>query len=156
MVKKLYPCPKCNRVLKTSQGRESHFNYFHKVEKAADLAYRQQRVKSRVEKHNILDGRCHVISSSKELQVLKLYLGTPCDSEGNYLPENTPPPPLQEQDKDNWSSFGSRIRFELAEELYQNNEASASSIDRILNLWAAHSALSGHEAPFKDFKDVYL
>lgn len=71
------------------------------------------------------------------------------------MPAGAPPTPPEEHDTQDWASFETRVRFKLAEELYLNNEASASSIDRILNIWAAHCATFGKDAPFRDHQDVY-
>lgn len=54
-----------------------------------------------------------------------------------------------------WGSYETRAKFELAEELYLNNQASASSIDRILDIWAADNLRFGQEPPFNDHRHLY-
>lgn len=80
---------------------------------------------------------------------------TPCDADGRDLADGTSPPLRQPQSNDDWGCFESRVRFELAEHFYVHDEASATSIDRILDIWSADKLADSSAAPFDDHRDLY-
>jgi hypothetical protein len=54
-----------------------------------------------------------------------------------------------------WSPFNSRIEFEVADLLFRSMEAPNSSIDRLLDLWAADMLQSSRQPPFADHRDLH-
>lgn len=151
-LRRRYVCPQCNRVTKTSFGLTSHYQSKHPRKRALDPTHRQQFVNSLREAHPILDGFISLVIWNF---FLKNIAGTPCDENGNNLPAGTPPPSQPAKSNTDWGSYETRIKFELAEELYLKNQASASSIDRILDIWAADNLPSGKEPPFDDHHHLY-
>lgn len=80
--------------------------------------------------------------------------GSPCDAEGNFLPENTPAPPREPQPNDDWSPYESRIEFELADTLFTRAQSSNTVINEILEIWAADKLKHNANAPFGNNKDL--
>ncbi|KAG1721168.1 uncharacterized protein EDB91DRAFT_1240337 [Suillus paluster] len=79
-----------------------------------------------------------------------------CDDEGNFLAPGTPPQPLSDKAPDDWSPYGSHVKFELANYLFTKNQTLAHSINQLLNIWAASLIQAGCKAPpFADYCDVY-
>ncbi|KAI0629758.1 hypothetical protein C8Q77DRAFT_1280491 [Trametes polyzona] len=81
--------------------------------------------------------------------------GLPCDQNGHFLPEGTPPPPRTSAQSGDWSPFCHRIEFELAEFLYKTEQMSGKNINTLMALWAADVAQYGGEPPFADRNDLY-
>ena len=77
----------------------------------------------------------------------------PCDIDGNFLPPNTPPPPIAQQSPMDWLPFQSRVEFELAELLFTQTEISNTQFDHLMGLWAADAARDGREPPFGGSKE---
>ena len=70
----------------------------------------------------------------------------PCNEDGQFLPRNTPPPPLD--DKQDWEPFVDRSSFELAELVFEKAELSAGEANQLLRIWAAHQIeTTQHEDP---------
>ena len=97
-----------------------------------------------------------------KLLMMYLYLiglthfpGQPCDEEGNFLPPDTPPPPRNTSDPDDWTPYQNWVEFETAEFLYCRTQMSASNINTLLDLWA--TTLLEHDAvpPFANHSDLY-
>ena len=82
-------------------------------------------------------------------------LGRPCDSTGEFLPENAPPPPRTTAPSNSWTPFDSRLEFEVAEFLYKVEQMSGSNISFLMELWAADVARYGGQPPFVDHRDLY-
>lgn len=82
--------------------------------------------------------------------------GIPCDKHGNPIPTGSPPPP-RESDKgpEEWTPFGSRPMFELADLLYTKSEMPAKQIDELLTIFAATSVANGTTPPFVNHKEMY-
>jgi hypothetical protein len=74
-----------------------------------------------------------------------ILVGLPCDMDGNFLPENSPPAPWEDRSPDDFSHFQDRALFELADLLYRRDQMSASNINDLLEVWAA--TLSSHQDP---------
>ncbi|KAI0769267.1 hypothetical protein BD413DRAFT_604897 [Trametes elegans] len=82
--------------------------------------------------------------------------GKPCDEAGCYiLPAGTAPPPRTSATPDDWSPFGTRLEFELAEFLYKREQMSARNITTLMSLWAAYALQHGIQPPFADHADLY-
>ncbi|KAG5640456.1 hypothetical protein DXG03_008589 [Asterophora parasitica] len=86
----------------------------------------------------------------------------PCDELGNDLPPNTPPlPRAGEQPLDDYSLYGSRAEFELADFLYRKEQMSGKKIDKLMEIWATFSASNDPDSntpsppPFANAADVY-
>lgn len=56
-----------------------------------------------------------------------------------------------------WSSYGSRANFELADFLYRKVQMPQRRIDELMDIWAATLLEAGvdRSPPFRDFKDLY-
>lgn len=65
----------------------------------------------------------------------------PCDEDGNFLPDDMPPP-LQDNFR-SWEPFESRSSFELAELTFEKAELSAGEADQLLRIWAAREIEQG-------------
>jgi len=81
--------------------------------------------------------------------------GRPCDKDGNDIPQGAPPPPEAEHDIDDWTPYGSRAEFELADFLFTREQMSGGNIDELLGIWAATVVADGAEPPFRSCKDLY-
>ncbi|KAG1870863.1 hypothetical protein F4604DRAFT_1583573 [Suillus subluteus] len=84
------------------------------------------------------------------------YEARPCDSEGEFLPPGTPPPPLTDKTPDDWTPYRSQVEFELADYLFTKNQTPAHSIDQLLDIWAASLMQAGSRSSlFSDHRHVY-
>jgi hypothetical protein len=84
------------------------------------------------------------------------YIAHPCDPDGAFLPPGAPPPPITEKSPDDWTPYGSRVEFELADYLFTKNQTPAHSIDQLLNIWAASLVQAGSKCTvFSDHRDLY-
>ncbi|KAF8424793.1 hypothetical protein L210DRAFT_3615092 [Boletus edulis BED1] len=79
----------------------------------------------------------------------------PCDSSGNFLPDGTPPQPYSEKALDDWSPFGNRAEFELADLLYTQIQMSATHVNKLLDIFTAYMHLNGGQPPFSNCSDLY-
>jgi hypothetical protein len=79
----------------------------------------------------------------------------PCDVEGNFLPEGTPPTPTESRVPGDWSPFNFRDEFELADLLFTRTEMSRAQIDELMQIWGARTTLEGGTTPFTNGKDLY-
>jgi hypothetical protein len=77
---------------------------------------------------------------------------TPCDVTGDNLEPGLLPPPPDGHAEDDYSPFGSRAEFELAELLYVEEEMSAGKIDKLLQLLAD---VYDTQPPFKSSQKWY-
>ena len=93
--------------------------------------------------------------------VLLLYLGTPCDKDGNDLPPGTSPPPLLPPpvDKDGqpllFFPYKDREEFELASFLFKRNQMPGTEIDELMQIWANTLPEGQNHPPFADHSDLY-
>jgi len=80
--------------------------------------------------------------------------GTPCDKNGNWIADDTPPPPVEPRNPDNWAPFNNGLPFRTANSFFKN-KFSAGKIDEILQLWAESLAQHGDIPPFLNHQELY-
>lgn len=89
-----------------------------------------------------------------------LYLGTPCDEDGNDLPPGTPPPPPSpppvDENGDSLPYFPYRDceEFKLANFLFKRNQMPGTEIDELMQIWV-NTLPEGQDPPFADHKELY-
>ncbi|KAF8871508.1 hypothetical protein BD779DRAFT_1453918 [Infundibulicybe gibba] len=81
--------------------------------------------------------------------------GRPCDADGNFLPDQTPPLPRTQTIANDWSPYEDDIQFRTADLLYQRVAMSAGNIDYLMELWALSMLKHNDTGPFKDFEHMY-
>ncbi|KJA19664.1 hypothetical protein HYPSUDRAFT_69092 [Hypholoma sublateritium FD-334 SS-4] len=79
--------------------------------------------------------------------------GLPCDSEGQFLPENVPPPP-PEAPMTGFFPFSDHSSFELANFLFHREQMSGGNINDLLQIWAS-SLPDDQDPPFTGKQDMY-
>ncbi|KAJ7065172.1 hypothetical protein C8F01DRAFT_1366212 [Mycena amicta] len=77
--------------------------------------------------------------------------GAPCDAEGYELPPGSPPPPLPEQDPDDYTPFRDQVEFEFADFLYTDVEMPGKKVSRLAELLAA---MYQQDPPFANHDDL--
>ncbi|KAF7965204.1 hypothetical protein HWV62_45085 [Athelia sp. TMB] len=77
--------------------------------------------------------------------------GRICDEHGVYIPKDSPPPPLEESDPEDWGTFDNQQQFKTGEFLFRKNQMSGGDIDTLMKLWSE----SGATAPFQNHSDLY-
>ncbi|KAF8545526.1 hypothetical protein OG21DRAFT_1398356, partial [Imleria badia] len=85
-----------------------------------------------------------------------------CDAQGAFLPKGASAS-LQEKAADDWSPFGNRLEFELADFFYMRCQIPGTQIDTLLDIWVASLIEAGGQVLFSchgstrvpDHKDVY-
>ena len=87
--------------------------------------------------------------------IVHMLVARPCDTEGNFLPEGTPPAQAEGRVPGNWSPFNSRDEFELADLLFTRTEMSRAQIDQLMQIWGARTTLEGGTTPFADAKNLH-
>lgn len=100
--------------------------------------------------HPLLNGKRP--SQSPKFFFVKLLQGLPCDANGEFLPEGTPPPSWDYPPRDDYTPFENRAAFELADLLYRRNQMSGGDINQLLRIWASHGT---EGPPFTDKDDLY-
>ncbi|KAF8814457.1 hypothetical protein BYT27DRAFT_7219837 [Phlegmacium glaucopus] len=81
--------------------------------------------------------------------------GRPCDEEGRFLPDGTPPLPRSNAGPDNWDPFDDEVQFLMGDFLYRQEEMSAGNIDTLLDLWALSMAKNDDLGPFTSYEHMY-
>lgn len=72
------------------------------------------------------------------------------------MPPDTPPPPRRPGlDQNDWTPFENRTEFEAAEFLYCRTQMSGTSIDVLMDLWAASLLKHNDVPPFANHSDLY-
>ena len=84
-----------------------------------------------------------------------LFLGCPCDENGNYLPLGTPPPPCPTAAPGDWNPFKDEVQFKVADFLYCQEEMLQGNINHLLELWALSLMKHSSVGPFDSYKDIY-
>ncbi|KAF8799694.1 hypothetical protein BYT27DRAFT_7227703 [Phlegmacium glaucopus] len=85
----------------------------------------------------------------------KLLHRRPCDEEGRFLPDGTPPLPRSSAGPDNWDLFDDEVQFLTGDFLYRQEEMSAGNIDTLLDLWALSMAKNDDLGPFTSYEHMY-
>jgi hypothetical protein len=89
-----------------------------------------------------------------------LYLGTPCDEDGNDLLPGTPPPPPTPPPVDEngeplpFFPYKDAEEFKLANFLFKRNQMPGTEIDELMQIWA-NTLPAGQDPPFADHNDLY-
>lgn len=88
--------------------------------------------------------------------MLSLFVsGQPCDSEGNFLAEDVPPLPYTDTSRNDWSPYGNRLEFEMADFLFTKSQSSSREIDFLMDAFTAFGYEFGTTPPFTDHADMY-
>ena len=111
----------------------------------------EQEASERVECHPFINGVLYLFIFTS---VTYFMIGLPCDKDGNYLPEGTPPPPWDYPASDDFFPYDDRASFELADLLYRRNQMPASQINDLLQIWAA-TQHPDEELPFINKQHIY-
>ena len=78
----------------------------------------------------------------------------PCDNNGEFLPEGSPPPPWDHPPPTDFSPFENRTSFELADLLFRREQMSGGNINDLLQIWAS-TLPSDQDPPFNNKQDMY-
>ncbi|KAK7457887.1 hypothetical protein VKT23_010231 [Stygiomarasmius scandens] len=96
--------------------------------------------------------------SQSHQRTIKIYhphlTGDICDSEGNPLPEGTPPDPHCVPTNP-WDPFDDMIAFQTADLLYQKVEMSQGDTDFLLNLWNLSLHKHDDTGPFYNHEAIH-
>ncbi|KAI6155534.1 hypothetical protein BKA82DRAFT_4326700 [Pisolithus tinctorius] len=78
-----------------------------------------------------------------------------CDAEGNFLPDDAPPPPRVQKSLDDWTPYHNRLEFKLTDFLFTHAEMSAKKLDMLLEIWAASLLALGGDLLFNNHAELY-
>ena len=83
--------------------------------------------------------------------------GRPCDSEGRFLPDGTPPPPPPSLPDNPWEPFADRTSFEIGELVFEDAQSSQGMVNQLLKLWKAYNIAKGTESdpPFRKYEELF-
>ncbi|KAF8551067.1 hypothetical protein OG21DRAFT_1478282 [Imleria badia] len=171
-----YPCPKCCRWFKNKSGLTQHVNakYPASARPPSPTGKQQDIFNGETEAQNadwfppnsspVPDIETEFFGAGDKLyrNYHKLLNGHPCDARGALLPEGASSS-LQEKAANDWSPFGNRLEFELADFLYTRCQMPGMQIDTLLDIWAVSLIKAGGQVLFSrhgsthvpDHKDVY-
>ncbi|KAK7008370.1 C2H2-type domain-containing protein [Favolaschia claudopus] len=79
----------------------------------------------------------------------------PCDEQGTFLPDGSPPPPRRPAAQDDWTPFEDEVQFKLADFLFRKVQMSSTNIDALLEMWALSMMKHDDLGPFRDYKEIY-
>ncbi|KIK14425.1 hypothetical protein PISMIDRAFT_117057, partial [Pisolithus microcarpus 441] len=130
----------CHRWFKTASGLNHHKLSFH------NYSFHKSGLPVHSQSTSPHEGVIHDYHD-KLTGMLK------CDSNGQPIQPNSPPPPVSEKDPDDWGPYGNQLCFETAEFSFQEAEMSASKIDKLLYLWGGSS--NGGQPLFSDHNELY-
>ena len=85
-------------------------------------------------------------------------LGRPCGPNGQYLPNNAPPPLWEQCELKDFTPYDSCASFKLADLLYSHVQMSAGNISELMQIigeWAWTNFDEEAEPPFANAKDMY-
>ena len=63
--------------------------------------------------------------------------GRPCDENGTFLLDNTPPPPYSDKRSDDWTPYANRVEFELTKLLYSQIQMAGTHINKLMDIFSA-------------------
>ncbi|KAJ7070469.1 hypothetical protein C8F01DRAFT_1206314 [Mycena amicta] len=81
--------------------------------------------------------------------------GRPCDENGQYLPEGTPPPERNPASPDDWSPYQDEVQFELADLAFRKQQSSRKHITELLRIWALDKQKTGDLGPFASVQEMH-
>ncbi|KIL54650.1 hypothetical protein M378DRAFT_92135 [Amanita muscaria Koide BX008] len=84
--------------------------------------------------------------------------GRPCNSAGAFLPDNTPPPPWEDPQPNDFSPFSDLEDFQMAELLYSRTKMPRRQISDLMQILARKFAKVGNpdtDPPFADCDELY-
>ncbi|KAF8545662.1 hypothetical protein OG21DRAFT_1492080 [Imleria badia] len=171
-----YPCPKCRRWFKNKSGLIQHINAKHpaSARPLSPTGEQQDIFDGETEAQNadwfprnsspVPDIETEFFGAGDKLyrNYHKLLNSRPCDAQGAFLPKGASPS-LQEKAADDWSPFGNRLEFELADFFYTRCQMPGAQIDTLLDIWVASLIKAGSQVLFShhgstrvpDHKDIY-
>ena len=86
-------------------------------------------------------------------------IGKPCDKNGNDLPKDMPPPPLDSDNKlppmGNWTLYNDQKEFETTDHLFTYEQMSAKYMNKLFNIWEASLVKFDPAPPFMNSGDMY-
>lgn len=94
-------------------------------------------------------------SLSSVFWLLFIIVGRPCDEQGEFLPQGTPPPPRSNPGPDDWDPFEDEVQFLTEDFLFCQEEMSAGNINILLDLWALNMAKHDDLGPFSSYEHMY-
>ena len=87
-----------------------------------------------------------------------MYLGTPCDENGDDLLPGSPPPPPSPIDENGeplpFFPYSDCKEFRLANFLFKRNQMPGTEIDELMQIWS-DTLLAEQGPPFVDHNDLY-
>ena len=83
-----------------------------------------------------------------------MFPGEPCDSDGGPLDPESPPLVAEAKDVTDWTPYGSRIAFELANFIYRRNQMSAGNFNMLSKLWGATLLKHDDTPPFSNHDEL--
>ncbi|KIL58007.1 hypothetical protein M378DRAFT_15867 [Amanita muscaria Koide BX008] len=95
-----------------------------------------------------------VYNFGEEIRRHPLINGRPCNYNGEFLPNGTPPPPWDDRDPGDYSPFTSREAYEAADLLYRRNQMPEDQIDDLLQIWA-RTLTPDSNSLFLSARDLY-
>ncbi|KAJ7865431.1 hypothetical protein B0H14DRAFT_3599332 [Mycena olivaceomarginata] len=102
-----------------------------------------------------MNGTGFIILAGTNTARIKFVSGVPCDSNGDPLPPDTPPPPRSDAPADDWSPFEDEVQFRTADFLFRRVEMSQGNIDYLLELWGLSLAKHGDLGPYDNYQQLY-
>ncbi|KAI0080515.1 hypothetical protein K474DRAFT_1704591 [Panus rudis PR-1116 ss-1] len=93
-------------------------------------------------------------SQRYQVHIHPVLKGTPCNSTGQYLPPDSPPPLPPMRAADDYGPFESRTQFELADFLYRQSQMGNKKIDELMQLWN-DTLPEGTSPPFADHTHLH-
>lgn len=88
-----------------------------------------------------------------------IFLGTPCNKIGKYLPSYTCPPSTttaaNADDTNPWNPFNSQVEFDFVHYHFVEVQNFARKIDQVLDLWAACVMEFSGDAPWENSDALY-
>ena len=84
--------------------------------------------------------------------------GQPCDADGNFLPFDSPPPIIGDDNETPYAPFKDREAFKFAELMFTKAETSKGNLDALLDIWGRRNISQGLDEDatiFSNAKDMF-